>query len=59
MPEAQRRPVFSVFQVNQSANYNRVGKQVWVKTQDGASNYSDTVEANLLLDILTELRKKK
>ena len=58
MPDPQRKP-YSLFQVNQEVNYNRVGKTVYAKGLDGTNQQSDSIEANLLLDILRELRKQK
>ena len=58
MPVPERKP-YNLFQVQQEAVYNRVGKTVYVKGLDGTNQQSDSVEANLLLDILRELRKKK
>ena len=40
-------------------NVTRAGKNVMVKGLDGTFEESATVEANLLYEILKELRKKK
>lgn len=50
---------FSVFSVFDDVVYNRIGKKIMVKGRDGTFQEADTVEANLLYDILKELKKKK
>ena len=59
MAEERTTRGFDVFSRFNTVNYNRLGKKVMVKGQDGTSQDSDSVEANLLYDILLELKKKK
>lgn len=49
---------FNVFAVNDPVTFNRVGKKVIAKSKDGTFTESDSVEANLLFEMLKELRKK-
>ena len=55
----QRRPGgYSVFSVFDDVNFSRVGKKVMVKGRDGTFQETDSVEANLLFEILKQLKKK-
>ena len=54
----RRAGPYSMFSVSDEINVNRVGKRVYVKSRDGTSTDSDTVEANLLFEILKVLKKK-
>ena len=58
MADLNRRP-FSIFSRMDEINVTRAGKNVMVKGLDGTFEESATVEANLLYEILKELRKKK
>jgi hypothetical protein len=53
-----KKPTFSTFSVSEEVVVNRLGKKVMVKGRDGTFTESDTVEANLLFEILRALRKK-
>lgn len=58
--EQKARPnAFSVFSYNDEITVTRLGKSVSIRGRDGTTNSSDTVESNLLFEILKELRKKK
>lgn len=60
MPQDVKRPgAFSVFSVSDEITVNRFGKKVMVKGRDGTFQESDSVESNLLFEILKELRRKK
>ena len=50
---------FNVFAVNDDVVYSRFGKHISAKGKDGTFQESDSVEANLLYDILKVLRKGK
>lgn len=50
---------FDVFKVNQPAEYSRAGKTISIKGHDGTNTSTDSVEANLLFDILNVLKAKK
>lgn len=54
-----RRPLrgYSPFHTADTVKYNRLGKKIQVRGQDGTFQESDTVEANLLYDILRVLEK--
>ena len=49
---------FDVFKVRDDVSFSRVGKKVSVKGLDGTFGDSDTVEANLLYEILKTLKRK-
>jgi len=49
---------FSQFSYFDQVEYSRLGKKVQVKGKDGTNQESDSVEANLLYDILKVLKKK-
>ena len=53
------RKGFNVFAINEDVVINRFGKKVMVKGRDGTFQESDSVESNILFEILKELRKKK
>lgn len=57
MPEPKRG--FDIFSVSDDIQVNRLGKRVIVKGRDGTFTESDTVESNLLFEILKTLRNKK
>ncbi len=57
MPEEKLRG-FSIFTVSDEITVNRLGKNVIVKGRDGSFTESNTVEANLLFEILRVLKKK-
>ena len=50
---------YNVFAPQQKIAVNRVGKKVIVKGLDGTFQETDSVEANLLFEILQEMRKGK
>ena len=50
---------FNVFTMQEDVTFSRVGKVVAVKGRDGTYEETDSVEANLLYEILKEFRKKK
>ena len=49
---------FNVFSVSDEITFNRLGKKIYAKGKDGTFTDSDTVEANLLFEILKALKKK-
>jgi len=53
----EKRP-FSMFSISDEITVNRVGKRVTVKGRDGTFSESDSVEANLLFEILKQLKRK-
>ena len=57
MPEIPKRG-FDIFAYNDDIQVSRLGKSVSVRGRDGSTNSSDSVEANLLFEILKALRKK-
>ena len=59
MPLPALRKGFDVFAVADDVKINRLGTRVFVKAADGQFKDADTVEANILLEILKELRKPK
>lgn len=50
---------FDVFKIHQDVTFSRLGAKVSVKGNDGTFQEATTVEANLLYDILKELRRMK
>ena len=55
----ERKTGFNVFQYNDEVTVSRIGKRVQVKGRDGTFTESDAVEANLLYEILKQLKKSK
>jgi len=49
---------FNVFTISDEITFNRLGKKIYAKGKDGTYQESDTVEANLLFEILKALKKK-
>ena len=49
---------FNVFAINDEVIFNRLGKKVIAKCRDGSFSESDSVESNLLYEILKVLKKK-
>jgi len=49
---------FNVFAFSDEITVNRMGKRVTIKGRDGTFADSDSVEANLLFEILKVLKKK-
>ena len=49
---------FNVFTVSDEVHFNRLGTKVYAKGRDGKFVDSESVEANLLFEILKALRKK-
>ena len=58
MPEQRWPGPFSMFSVSDEIQVNRIGKKVAVRGRDGTFTESDSVEANLLFEILKVLKKK-
>lgn len=56
---SERRNGFNVFSVSEEIQINRLGKKVMIKGRDGTFQESDSVESNLLFEILKVLRKSK
>jgi len=50
---------FDIFTYNDDVQFNRLGKKIFVKGRDGTSGESESVEANLLFEILKALKNKK
>lgn len=50
---------FDAFSVQQDVTFNRIGKKVMVRGLDGTNQETDSVEANLLYEILKTLKAKK
>ena len=57
MPDLKRG--FDVFSIHDDVTFSRLGKKVAVRGRDGTFQETESVEANLLLEILKELRRKK
>jgi len=53
------RKGFDVFAVHDDIQVKRLGKSVMIRGVDNTTNSSDSVEANLLFEILKALRKGK
>ena len=49
---------FDVFAMQQEIQVSRAGTNVGVKTSDGSFTQSNSVEANLLFEILKVLKRK-
>lgn len=49
---------FNMFSYSDEITVNRVGKKVCIKGRDGTFQETDSVEANLLYEILKALKKK-
>ena len=58
MPELRRPAGFNIFSYSDEVAFSRLGKKVQVKGRDGTFQETDSVEANLLFEILKQLRKK-
>ena len=52
------RKGFDVFAVHDDIQVRRIGKSVMIRGVDNTSNSSDSVEANLLFEILKALKRK-
>lgn len=50
---------FNVFAMQDEVTFSRIGKRVSLKGRDGTFQDTDSVEANLLLEILRELKRRK
>lgn len=50
---------FNIFAYADDISVSRLGKKVQIKGRDGTFQDSDSVEANLLYEILKELKRKK
>lgn len=57
MPE-ERPKAYSIFSVSDEITVNRIGAKVTIKSRDGSFRDSDSVESNLLFEILKVLKKK-
>ena len=49
---------FNVFKFSDEIDINRVGKKIVIKGRDGTFQESDSVDSNLLFEILKVLKKK-
>ena len=49
---------FNVFAYSDEITVNRIGKKINIRGRDGTFQESDTVEANLLFEILKQLKRK-
>ena len=58
MTPLERKTGFSVFSYADEISVSRLGKKVMIKGRDGTFQETDSVEANLLFEILKVLRKK-
>lgn len=58
MPGDEKLKGFNIFRYNDDVSFNREGKTVYMRGRDNTGSSSDTVEANLLLEILKALKKK-
>lgn len=58
MPAPMPKGGFNVFRVSDEAEFNRLGKSINMRGRDGTNNSSDSVEANLLYEILKVLKRK-
>ena len=58
MPTPFEKRPFSMFSVSDEITVNRVGKRGTIKGRDGTFTDSDSVESNLLFEILKVLKKK-
>ncbi len=59
MEQPKPRSGFNVFSFSDEITVNRIGKKVNIKGRDGTYNETDSVEANLLFEILRQLKKSK
>ena len=59
MPEQRRMTGFNVFSISDEVTFNRIGKKVIVKGRDNTFQETDSVEANLLFEILKALKNKR
>ena len=50
---------FNVFTMHDEVTFSRLGKKVMVKGRDGTFQETDSVEANLLYELLKLARAKK
>jgi len=50
---------YNVFNLYDDVKFSRAGKTVQVIGRDGTNQSTDSVEANLLYEILRELKRKK
>lgn len=58
IPTEKRVTGFNVFSFSDEIAVNRTGKTIFIKGRDGTNQSSDSVESNLLFEILKALRKK-
>ena len=58
MPEPRKLGPFSMFSVSDEIQVNRIGKRVTIRGRDNQFTDSDSVEANILFEILKVLKKK-
>lgn len=50
---------FNIFSYSDEISVSRLGKSVQIKGRDGTFTQTDSVEANLLFEILKTLKKSK
>lgn len=55
----ERKSGFNIFSYSDEVTISRLGKKVQVKGRDGTFVDSDTVDSNLLYEILKALKAKK
>jgi hypothetical protein len=53
------RSGFNVFKVHDDVDFNRVGKSIHMRGRDGTNSSTDSVEANLLYEILKVLKSQR
>lgn len=58
MEQVKRTKLFDVFSYAEEVTYSRLGKKVTVKGKDSTWQESDSVESNLLYDILKVLKRR-
>ena len=54
----KRTSAYSQFSFSDEISVTRSGKTVWIKGRDGTNTSTDSVEANLLFEILKALKRK-
>ncbi len=56
---ADMKKGFDIFTAHEEIAINRLGKDIIIKGRDGTNASSNSVEANLLFEILKALKKSK
>ena len=57
-PTPRKPTALSMFTVSDEISINRLGKKIMIKGRDGTTQESDTVEANLLFEMLKCMKRK-